>query len=252
MQERDLLKQFSTILVIPCFNEEKRIVSSDYSEFLDRYTDFFLLFVNDGSTDGTEKTLNEISPGHNRVHVLGNVKNKGKAEAVRQGVLYSLTHYEFDYIGFADADLSTPLGEFISFKYLLQEKPEITIVLGSRVQMLGKQIYRNLYRHWFARIIATLICKILDEPVYDTQCGAKLFRRDYAALLFKEPFISKWLFDVELLARYKTRIPLKFKDTILESAVSTWTEKEDSKLKYRYTPRILLDLLRIRQFYFKK
>ena len=213
--------------------------------------DLFILFVNDGSRDKTKTILSGLSAANfSQVELK---KNSGKGEAVRQGVNYCLANFEFEDIGFADADLSTPLIEFISFRDVMKKNEDINIVLGSRVQMLGKNIKRNLFRHWFSRVIATAICKVIDEPVYDTQCGAKLFSRSVSQQLFKEKFISKWLFDVELLSRYKKLYGSdKFKETIIEYPVKEWTEKPNSKMRYHYIFRIMADLLRIRKHYFRK
>lgn len=244
---------YSIILIIPCFNEEKRLNLKFYQQFLSENPDFFLLFVDDGSNDNTKSVLeNLLSPSIN-FDVLPLSKNSGKGEAVRQGILHSLEFFSFNYIGFADADLSTPLNEFLVFRNNIESDRNIEIILGSRVQMLGKEIQRNLFRHWLSRIIATAICKVIDEPVYDTQCGAKLFSRNTANHLFQEKFISKWLFDVELLSRYKRKHGSEeFKRTIIELPVSKWTEKGKSKLRYRYIFSILYDLLKIRKHYFRK
>jgi len=244
---------YSSILIIPCFNEEKRLNLTSFSTFIADNPDFYLLFVNDGSFDNTGAHLSDSSALAGRSSVLNLAQNSGKAEAVRAGFLYCFSHYDFNYIGFADADLSTPLDEFLSFRMAMQQSNKVQIVLGSRVQILGKNIQRSLVRHWFSRIIATAICKVIDEPVYDTQCGAKLFSRQIAEELFADKFISKWLFDVELLSRYKrSHGSVAFKQNILEIPVSAWTEQPDSKLKYHFVFRILADLWSIRNFYFRQ
>jgi dolichyl-phosphate beta-glucosyltransferase len=244
---------YSTILVVPCYNEEKRLDIDAYKRFLAHNDDFFLVFVNDGSGDRTEHVLDAFGRESERVVFISLGKNAGKAEAVRQGILYCFNSYDFNQIGFIDADLSTPLEEFIFFKDKLQSSPGITMILGSRIQMLGKDIQRNLVRHWFSRIMATAVGKVLNEPVYDTQCGAKLFKKDTAGELFEKPFLTKWLFDVELLARYKyMHGSSNFKKTILEIAVNNWTEKPNSKLRYADLFRMLFDLRKIRNHYFKR
>jgi len=248
-----LNKQYSVILVIPCYNEEKRLDLTSYNEFLMSNPDFFILFVNDGSSDKTKTILNPPGLSAGNFSLIELEKNSGKGEAVRRGVNHCLSDFEIEYIGFADADLSTPLQEFLHFKAEMKKDPDINIVLGSRVQMLGKNIKRNLFRHWFSRIIATAICKVIDEPVYDTQCGAKLFTRNTASQLFSEKFISKWLFDVELLSRYKQKFGSEqFKRTIIEYPVKNWTEKPNSKMRYHYIFRIIPDLVRIKKHYFRK
>lgn len=237
--------------MVPCYNEEYRIDENAYLDFLTTHPDYLLIFVNDGSTDNTRQVIDQVLSRAGNIAILTCPGNTGKAEAVRYGTLHALKNYEASYIGFIDADLSTPLGEIASFEKEIETNKDISIVLGSRVQMLGKNIQRNLLRHWISRVIATIICKVLDEPVYDTQCGAKLFAWPIAGSLFEEPFLSKWLFDVEILARHKkTNGDAPFRNTVIEHPVNQWTEKKQSKLRYSHILRILLDLYRINNRYF--
>lgn len=241
----------TTILIIPCFNEELRINEQQYLNFLELYPDHLILFVNDGSTDNTELLLRKLLTKRANARLFSHKKNRGKAEAVRNGVEHALKNFSCRYIGFMDADLSTPLSECIAFEKEFEKNPELEIVMGSRVQMLGKTIKRSLFRHWFARVIATLICKVLNEAVYDTQCGAKLFSKASAERIFQGKFLSSWLFDVEILARHKKIAGDKnFRYSVKEVPVSEWTEKENSKLRYHNVFRILLDLYKIKATYF--
>jgi dolichyl-phosphate beta-glucosyltransferase len=245
-----LKEKYTTILVVPCYNEEYRINEAAFYDFLIGHPDHLLVFVDDGSTDNTGSVISKVSSRTGNLVVLTCKRNIGKAAAVRVGILHALENYEAAYIGFADADLSTPLAEFAVFEKEFEKNKAICIVLGSRVQMLGRDIHRNLLRHWISRIVATIICKVLDEPLYDTQCGAKLFSWEVAGNLFKDPFLSKWLFDVEILARHK-KINGKefFRTSVIESPVSRWTEKKQSKLHYSQLLRILIDLRKINKHY---
>lgn len=240
----------ATILVIPCFNEELRIIEQDYLDFSLAHPQHLILFVNDGSTDKTKLLIEKLVSKRPNIQLYSHNKNGGKAAAVRNGVGYAIENYDFRYIGFMDADLSTPLSESIILENELESNPALQIVMSSRVQMLGKTIKRNLFRHWFSRGIATLICKVLDEAVYDTQCGAKLFSRASAERLFSEKFLSSWLFDVEILARHKNITGKDFKHTVKEIPVSQWTEKQNSKLRYLSVFKLLHDLYKIKKKYF--
>ena len=127
--------------------------------------------------------------------------NAGKAEAVRAGVLRAL-ELEPDSAGYWDADLATPLDAIPHFLRVFEERPQIELVMGARVHLLGRHIERNPLRHYLGRVAATLIALTLKLRVYDTQCGAKLFRTTPVMReVFAAPFASSWAFDVEVLAR---------------------------------------------------
>jgi hypothetical protein len=111
--------------------------------------------------------------------------------------------------------------------------------MGARWQRLGAEINRNTTRHYFGRFFATLASIILDLKVYDTQCGAKVIHHSLIDSITNEKFISKWLFDVEILARIiKQHGKNKTEASIIEYPLSKWTEIGGSKIK-------LLDLLKV-------
>jgi len=238
-------------LIIPFYNEAGRFPSGEFLQFLQSETETSFCLVNDGSTDGTGKmleSLHEKFPG--RILVITLSENKGKAGAVQAGMISALQHFPCEYFGFFDADLSIPLDEAFRLRSILLEKPTLELSFGSRVAILGVRIERKLYRHLIGRIIATFISNLLHLMVYDTQCGAKLFTKSLAARVFEEPFITRWLFDVEILARI---IGIYGRDGIeeivAEVPVKLYIDKGGSKISWTYGFRILYDLARIRNHY---
>ena len=128
--------------------------------------------------------------------------NQGKAEAVRRGILEAITDGPA-LVGFWDADLSTPLTVVDDFLDVAAKRPDVDLILGSRVLLMGRDIRRRARRHYVGRVFATAASLALDLPVYDTQCGAKVFRVNEALRrVMSAPFRSPWVFDVEILARY--------------------------------------------------
>lgn len=216
-------------IIIPCYNEGNRLPAETYTKFLEQ-NECSLFFVNDGSKDNTLEVLQELESAFpTKVKVIDLNRNSGKAEAVRQGFLEAFCRDRFRYIGYLDADLATPLEEI---EYLLRYfDRDIAVIIGSRVKRLGADIERDLHRHYLGRIFATMASLYLDIAVYDSQCGAKIFERQMAEELFREPFASRWLFDLELLYRLKKKGAVQFERTILEVPLRTWKEKGDSRIK---------------------
>ena len=189
-------------LVVPCYNEARRFNAVRFAASLTRYPGLRLLLVNDGSSDATADVLEAFAAGSGgRATVLSLPENSGKAEAVRLGMQQALDG-EADWVGFWDADLATPFEALEEFAAAAARNPGARALIGSRVKLLGREIERNPVRHLLGRVFATAASMTLDLPVYDTQCGAKLFRADgVLRSVLAAPFASRWIFDVELLQR---------------------------------------------------
>jgi hypothetical protein len=131
-------------------------------------------------------------------------KNCGKAEAVRRGLLAAIARGA-EQAAYWDADLSMPLEEIHRFREVLDRRPEIDLVVGTRLNLLGRRIERSKLRGALSRLFARAASLLLGLPIVDTQCGAKMLRlRSAAPALLARPFRTRWIFDVELLARMIT------------------------------------------------
>jgi hypothetical protein len=116
-------------------------------------------------------------------------------------------------------------------------------IYGSRVKRLGAHIHRSGFRHVVGRTFATISQLLLHLDAYDTQCGAKLFRPEVAREAFSKPFISRWIFDVEILMRLRGR-------RIIEYPLCRWSDVRGSKVNvFASALRILSDLFAIRRQY---
>jgi glycosyltransferase involved in cell wall biosynthesis len=240
------------VLVVPCFNEEKRLDVAAFRDFHPDGHEIVFRFVNDGSRDGTLRLIESIrAVDPDRFRVTNLEQNSGKAEAVRRGFLDAMEHDAADLIGFWDADLATPLAQLPLFLSIFEARPEIQVVMGARVRLLGRDISRRPSRHYFGRVGATLISSSLGLAVYDTQCGAKLFRntpdlRDF----FGRPFLSRWIFDVEIIARAVRKWGRDAAArSIYELPITVWHDVGGSKVKSRDFARALRDLWKIHRAY---
>lgn len=220
-------------VVIPCFNEAQRLPLADLTQDIAHHPDWIWVFVNDGSEDGTEGVLRQLVEPFPQAHVVSLERNQGKAEAVRQGVLWSLSLGP-DWVGYLDADLATPVSEYARLATRATEGGPWRGIIGSRWLRLGAQIDRNPLRHYLGRLVAGAISLVLGLPTYDTQCGAKLFRGDLAQEIFRDPFQTRWLFDVELLARCRNLVGREsMGQEILEEPLRVWREQPGTKIRPR-------------------
>jgi glycosyltransferase involved in cell wall biosynthesis len=225
-----------TAIVVPCYNESMRLRLEEFKNYLNDKTNVSFIFVNDGSTDNTLEIINQLcSVAPRRILCKSLQKNRGKAEAVRQGFLMAID-LDFANIGYWDADLSTPLYLIDRLSKKL-ERDGITIVMGSRIRILGCDIKRKAVRHYLGRVFATFASLILDLYVYDTQCGAKIFRNNSELkTVFAHPFLVNWIFDVEILARFKVIRKLNnsnlLQTTTVEYPLDEWVDIGGSKVKF--------------------
>jgi hypothetical protein len=169
---------------------------------------------------------------------------------VRRGIL-EIEHDDHNgIIGFMDADLSTPFEEVTYFLDAFSDN-KVQFVFGSRISRIGARIDRFAHRHYFGRTMATLISTYLRIPIYDSQCGAKFFHASFARQLFMDPFVSRWLFDVEIFKRIRL-LDINVEDCALELPLHTWTEKGGSKIRFKDYLKLPFDFLRIVYHYMNK
>ena len=205
-------------VIIPCYNEAQRLELEVFREFVGREERFDFCFVNDGSQDNTSEVLRravELEPG--RFLLVDNTDNRGKAEAVRSGMLYvsSLNRYNI-----------------------------VCMTMGARLKRLGANVQRKAYRHYLGRGFATLVSMLYQLPVYDSQCGAKLLKSELIPVGFSEEFRSSWLFDVELILRIREKYA-DYDRIIHEVPLNTWVEKGDSRIKFKHLLKMPKELFNI-------
>ncbi len=226
-------------LVVPCYNEAARLRADAFLDFLGAPPQMRLRLVDDGSQDGTCALLEEMRarrPGS--VAVLRLERNQGKAEAVRQGMLAALEGSLFpgegiQLVGFWDADLSTPLDSLPLFMEAFAQRPACRLVMGSRIRLLGRRIVRRPLRHYLGRVFSTAASLAIGLPVYDTQCGAKLFRADQELRsVLSTPFSDSWLFDVEILDRFRSMWGPETEHRIYELPLPAWEDIAGSKVRW--------------------
>ena len=243
MTDRDLT------LVVPCYNEASRLDGAAFLDSLASRPWLHLCFVNDGSTDDTARTLSSLQQrSPHRITVLTLPVNQGKAEAVRHGLLAACD--KTPYCGFWDADLSAPLRELEMMCDVFSREPTVQWVWAIRLRSLGRSITRGALRHYVGRFFATVASSVVGVAVYDTQCGAKLFRvAPLLKLVISEPFTSRWVFDVEMLSRATAILSATQQgvgEVIHEQPLRDWHHQRGSKVRPIDAIHAFSGLLRIR------
>jgi dolichyl-phosphate beta-glucosyltransferase len=232
-------------VIIPCFNEAKRLSPALFTDFAQLHPDIDLFFVNDASTDNTLALLQEIAASFpHRINVLNLPVNAGKGNAVRQGILTAIKRDDYSSLGYLDGDLATSLEEFNNLCQLLHDENAV-LVTGCRVKLVNSHIIRSTFRHFVGRIIATIVDSRFKLGIYDTQCGAKCFRKD-VTVVFQEPFKTRWLFDIEVFLRLRQKFPASL---VIEKPLSQWREPGESKLNMWSFPAITKEIISLLRHY---
>ncbi len=238
-------------IVIPCYNESLRLPSFlaalayevSKQPFTGRIT-----IVDDGSEpEDVGRLLVVIAPiiaAHPDLFQppLLLPKNVGKGAALYTSWRQALNRGA-QFLSFVDADGSTSAEEFCRLiRYMIKSQAECDGVLGSRVMMLGKIIQRDFHRHLIGRCFATMASELMGVKAYDTQCGAKVFKREMFEAV--EPLLLEtgFVFDVELILVALQR------GFILHEFPVCWQEVKGSKVRiFREIFRMALSLIRIRK-----
>ncbi len=240
---------YEFIIVIPCYNEEKRLDQKKIIDFLNSQKKVALCFVNDGSSDKTLEVLHKFEDAYpQNVVIVSTSSNVGKAGAVRTGILHCNARFKYKKIAYLDADLSTSLEECLEISENINE--ETLFAFGSRIKKIDTNIQRKTYRFLVGRVIATFISRQLNLGVYDTQCGCKIFRAELSKSIFQKKFISRWLFDVELFHRIILLYGLEKMSVISkEVPLKSWIDSDESKVKFTYFFKLWYDLYLIKKTY---
>lgn len=233
------MKECFLSIVIPAYNEEKRLLPTlgKICAYLSNQGfPYEVIVVDDGSTDNTLQMVRNFACLDKHVVVLANKQNRGKGYSVKKGMLSA----KGEYIFFTDADLSTPIEEIE--KCLPYLNNGYDVVIGSRsIPGSDITIHQPWYREKMGKIFNFMVNMVLVKGIIDTQCGFKGFKNEVVKTVFNRCSIDGFSFDVEAL--YLSR---KFNFKIKEIPIR-WENSALSKVNpIRHSLQMFRDLFRIK------
>ncbi|TGN26653.1 glycosyltransferase [Empedobacter tilapiae] len=224
-------------IIIPCYNEEERL-NEDNIKHLLQHPSITIYLANDGSLDKTSFIINDIANKNDHCFVIDFDQNQGKANTIYKAIQFISQKEIYDYIGYFDADFSTPAYKMIEMIEALKNS-SYEFIFASRIKTLNSRILRKTYRHFIGRIILTLLNLKHHLGIYDTQCGAKIFSKTMIQEVFEQKFYTSWLFDAEVFIRLKNKNLLIYGN---EYSIEDWKDVEGSKLKLNHAFIIFKEL----------
>jgi dolichyl-phosphate beta-glucosyltransferase len=237
-------QQIHLSLIIPTFNEERRIGKS-----LDRILTFLqaqpypseIIIVDDGSQDRTVDVVQQRSNSNPPIRIERQPHNLGKGEAIKRGMLQGNGSYLF----FSDADLSVPIEALPTFLSILENGCDVAVA-SRRKPGAVLEVHQPLYRELMGKVFTWLSNWILGLHVSDFTCGFKGFRREAARELFSRQRLGNWSFDPEILYL------AKLKQYRVAEIPVRWRNDRATKVRlWRDVVSSFLGLLYIRLYYFR-
>ena len=196
-------------IIIPVYNGEKQLptcLEKTISYCNNNFDDYEIIIAEDGSSDNSVLIINEFITKNDKVKILSFKERQGKGGAL----INAIPTAKKEYIGFMDVDLAANPSEFNKF---LLNIDDYDIIIGSRI-LRGDlpPIQRPFYRTFFSYAYSKLFRVLFRIPIYDPQCGMKLFRKEIASKLFSEIETTAFAFDSELLVK-ACLLNLRIKET---------------------------------------
>jgi glycosyltransferase involved in cell wall biosynthesis len=226
--------------IIPAHNEERRI-SKTIEEFCTFFPKEEIIVSLNACTDGTLNIVKGYETAFpNLKHIESDLGAKGAA------VLAGFRVAQGDYISFVDADCSTSAEEFYKmFRELQQSNLIIDGIIASRYMkdsvVSPKQSFKRIL---VSRIFNAFVNIMLGLGYKDTQCGAKIFKKEAVQKVLPQIRTNKWAVDIDLLYHLK-----KDGFKVLEFP-TVWSDAEYSTLNVASAgPNMLLAVARLRLLY---
>jgi glycosyltransferase involved in cell wall biosynthesis len=226
-------------IVIPASNEEKRIgrTLEYYGAFFKEakikkeIKDFEILVVINGTKDRTEEVVKEYKKKYPEIRYI-RFEKAGKGFAIIEGFKDALKRKN-DLIGFVDGDMATPPEAFYDLVRNIKDYDGIIADRWDKKSVITpKQSY---FRRFISRAYNLIVRVLFLFPYKDTQCGAKIFKREILENNLSKLITKKWGFDIALLYCLK-----KESNARIKSIPTIWHDVKGSKVNLKVTPFMML------------
>ncbi|MEK6820451.1 MAG: glycosyltransferase [Nanoarchaeota archaeon] len=231
-------------IIMPAYNEEKRIgrTLEEYISFFRKLkeegiTDFEIVAVLNACRDNTRGVVKNFSRKYREIRYL-DFERGGKGFAITEGFRDALKRGS-ELIGFVDADMATPPGAFYD---LIGNISGYNGVIANRWDKRSRiETKQPLLRRIMSRGYNFIVRSLFLLPHRDTQCGAKVFRRELIEKILPKLGSSEWGYDVDLLF-YARKEGARIK-----SIPTIWNDQKGSKIDVKKTPlKMFLSAVRLR------
>jgi len=238
----------SLLLLIPAYNEERRIepVLRDYARFFqENYTGKFqLVVVLNGCTDDTIGVVRRVAAEYLTIRALEFKEPIHKGGALIEGLKLAAFG---DLIGYVDADGATPPRAFLD---LVRKTDGADCVIGSR--WLPDSVIHQAQtgnRQFASRVFHSIVQLLFRLNIHDTQCGAKVMKREVVEKIHPNLRIADLAFDINLL------VAIKYAGFRIQEVPTEWTDQAGSKVTsslFRSSLTMLLSVIRVRLIYWPR
>jgi glycosyltransferase involved in cell wall biosynthesis len=218
-------------IIIPAYNEEKRIgrTLDEYGRFFQdleskRVLNYEILIVINNTQDKTEDIVKSYVKKNKNISYI-NLKRGGKGYAIIEGFKKALKNDKITLVGFLDADMSTPPKEY--YRLILNIKDYEGIIASRYLKGSIVKPKQSFQRIFVSRFFNILVRMLFMLNYRDTQCGAKVFKKEALGRIIDQLGETSWAIDVDLL--YKSKVSNL---RILEFP-TVWSDKSESKLNIK-------------------
>lgn len=230
-----LTKDIKLSIVIPAYNEEKRIsnVISSYTSFFNERYDYELIVVSDGNDD-TNNIVKNLIITNDRICLIELPKRQGKGGGILEGFKKS----NGDILAFVDSDESVLPQEFNKLLNNLYDSD--CAIASRRIEGACIDVNQPFLRRTSSKIFNIIVNLIFDLGIKDTQCGAKVFKKEVIDQVISLIKTKGFEFDVELLWRIKN------KGYRIKEVPIVWNHTAGSTFSLAYSYKMFISLIKIR------